>query len=44
MTTQLIALAIFIAVFAVAAMRNVNIGIVMFPWRAGSACGSPTCR
>lgn len=31
MTAQLIALAIFIAVFAIAAIRNVNIGIVMFP-------------
>lgn len=31
MSDQLIALAIFIAVFAVAAWRNVNIGIVMFP-------------
>lgn len=31
MTTQLIALGIFIAVFAIAAIRNVNIGIVMFP-------------
>ncbi|WP_395310770.1 SLC13 family permease [Mycobacterium sp. AMU20-3851] len=42
MTAQLIALGIFIAVFAIAAMRNVNIGIVMFPvacvvglWLAG---------
>lgn len=31
MTAQLIALGIFIAVFAIAAIRNVNIGIVMFP-------------
>ncbi|AQA06443.1 C4-dicarboxylate ABC transporter [Mycobacterium sp. MS1601] len=31
MTAQLIALAIFVAVFAISAMRNVNIGIVMFP-------------
>ncbi|GAA1674372.1 hypothetical protein MMUR_13670 [Mycolicibacterium murale] len=31
MTAQLIALAIFVAVFAIAAVRNVNIGIVMFP-------------
>ncbi len=31
MTAQLIALGIFIAVFAIAAVRNVNIGIVMFP-------------
>jgi di/tricarboxylate transporter len=31
MLEQLIALAIFVAVFAVAAVRNVNIGIVMFP-------------
>lgn len=31
MTTQLIALGIFMAVFAIAAIRNVNIGIVMFP-------------
>lgn len=31
MTAQLLALAIFVAVFAVAAIRNVNIGIVMFP-------------
>lgn len=42
MTAQLIALGIFIAVFAIAAIRNVNIGIVMFPvacvvglWLAG---------
>lgn len=42
MTAQLAALAIFIAVFAIAAIRNVNIGIVMFPvacvvglWLAG---------
>lgn len=34
MTEQLIALAIFIGVFAVAAIRNVNIGIVMFPFAA----------
>lgn len=34
MTTQLIAIGIFIAVFAVAAKRNVNIGIVMFPFAA----------
>lgn len=34
MTVQLIALAIFIGVFAVAAYRNVNIGIVMFPFAA----------
>lgn len=31
MTAQLIALGIFVAVFAIAAVRNVNIGIVMFP-------------
>lgn len=31
MTAQLVALGIFIAVFAIAAIRNVNIGIVMFP-------------
>ena len=31
MLEQLIALAIFVAVFAIAAMRNVNIGIAMFP-------------
>ncbi len=31
MFEQLIALAIFVAVFAIAAVRNVNIGIAMFP-------------
>ncbi len=31
MLEQLIALAIFVAVFAIAAVRNVNIGIAMFP-------------
>ncbi len=31
MTEQLIALAVFVTVFTIAAMRNVNIGIVMFP-------------
>ncbi|CAN5666065.1 SLC13 family permease [soil metagenome] len=31
MTAQLVALAIFVAVFAISAFRNVNIGIVMFP-------------
>ena len=31
MSDQLIALTVFVAVFAIAAARNVNIGIVMFP-------------
>ncbi|WP_229051398.1 SLC13 family permease [Aeromicrobium sp. Leaf350] len=31
MLEQLVALAIFVAVFAIAAVRNVNIGIAMFP-------------
>ncbi len=31
MTAQLVALGIFVAVFAIAAARNVNIGIVLFP-------------
>lgn len=31
MTGQLVALGIFVAVFAIAAARNVNIGIVLFP-------------
>lgn len=42
MTAQLVALGIFVAVFALSAWRNVNIGIVMFPmacivglWLAG---------
>ncbi|NMD58220.1 MULTISPECIES: SLC13 family permease [Tsukamurella] len=35
MSAQLIALGVFIAVFALSAARNVNIGIVMFP----AACG-----
>ena len=30
MTAQLVALGIFVAVFAIAAARNVNIGIVLF--------------
>lgn len=34
MATELVALAIFVAAFAVAAVRNVNIGIVMFPLAA----------
>lgn len=34
MTAQLVALGIFVAVFAIGAIRNVNIGIVMFPFAA----------
>lgn len=34
MTVQLLALAIFVGVFAMGAWRNVNIGIVMFPFAA----------
>ncbi|WP_375002595.1 SLC13 family permease [Aeromicrobium sp. CTD01-1L150] len=37
MTDQLIALGVFVTVFTIAAMRNVNIGIVMFP--AAAAVG-----
>ncbi|CAM3752270.1 SLC13 family permease [Tsukamurella ocularis] len=35
MSAQLIALGVFVAIFALSAARNVNIGIVMFP----AACG-----
>lgn len=34
MTAQLVALGIFVAVFAIGAIRNVNIGIAMFPFAA----------
>lgn len=36
MTAQFIALAVFVAAFALGATRNVNIGIVMFPLAAGA--------
>ena len=39
MTVQLVALGIFVAVFAIAAIRNVNIGIVMFPVAAAVGIG-----
>lgn len=39
MTAQLLALAIFVGVFAIAAIRNVNIGIVMFPFAAAVGLG-----
>lgn len=39
MTAQLVALAIFVGVFALAAVRNVNIGIAMFPFAAAVGLG-----
>lgn len=39
MTVQFVALGIFVAVFAIAAIRNVNIGIVMFPVAAAVGLG-----
>lgn len=39
MLVQLLALAIFVAVFALAAIRNVNIGLVMFPFAAAVGLG-----
>ncbi len=39
MLVQLLALATFVAVFALAAIRNVNIGLVMFPFAAAVGLG-----